>query len=230
VVAEHGDALYVECSADADVGLPDGPDLMDREQWRRANPSYPLRTPEASMLRMRVNLTNDDSWRREALGVWDTDGVTAWPVIGRSTWEARAIGLAEVPVAGRVAFGVKFSADGERVGVGVAVQPEVGPCHVEALGVRPVSAGLVGVEEWLVDRARSGAMVLLDGKAGTGDLLAALVAAGAPRRRVRVASTDEAITADASGAAGAGRAGAGGGPAEDRRRRRLGLAGGDPGD
>lgn len=61
------DGVYIECSADPDA------DLDDRKQWAKANPSYPLRTPVESMLRLRSNLTSDDAWRREALGIWPPD-------------------------------------------------------------------------------------------------------------------------------------------------------------
>jgi hypothetical protein len=37
---DSDETLYIEISADRDA------DSMDREQWRKANPSYPHRTPE----------------------------------------------------------------------------------------------------------------------------------------------------------------------------------------
>ncbi|MFD4294147.1 terminase [Rhodococcus sp. NPDC058532] len=58
------ETLYVEMSADEDA------DPDDRAQWRKANASYPHRTPERAMLRLRKALSLD-SFRREALGVWD---------------------------------------------------------------------------------------------------------------------------------------------------------------
>jgi hypothetical protein len=61
------DAVYVECSAEPDA------DPEDRAQWAVANPSFPHRTPLRSMLRLRKNLPSDDSWKREALGIWDPD-------------------------------------------------------------------------------------------------------------------------------------------------------------
>lgn len=57
--------LYIETSADR------GADPMDRGQWRKANPSFPRRTTERAMLRLRKKLRNEDSWAREALGIWD---------------------------------------------------------------------------------------------------------------------------------------------------------------
>jgi phage terminase large subunit-like protein len=70
---ESDGTLYIEMSADR------GADPMDRAQWRKANPSFPRRTSERAMLRLRKKLKNDDSWRREALGVWDEEVGGALP-------------------------------------------------------------------------------------------------------------------------------------------------------
>jgi hypothetical protein len=56
--------FYVEFGADPD-SEPD-----DRSQWPKMNPSYPLRTPLESMLRMRENIPDEDSWNRESRGIW----------------------------------------------------------------------------------------------------------------------------------------------------------------
>lgn len=74
--------VYVEFSADQNA------DPDDREQWAKANPSYPSRTPAESMERMRENLTDDDSYLREALGVWDAVGTDQ--VIPADKWAAVA--------------------------------------------------------------------------------------------------------------------------------------------
>lgn len=68
------DSLYVECSADHDA------DPEDREQWAKANPSYPHRTPLRSLLRLRKNLPGTESWAREALGIWDADDTQEGPI------------------------------------------------------------------------------------------------------------------------------------------------------
>ncbi|ADG96556.1 Terminase [Segniliparus rotundus DSM 44985] len=77
---ESEGTLYVELSADR------GCDVEDREQWRKANPSYPHRTSERAMLRLRKNLL-EDSFRREALGVWD-EVSTHQAVVKDSVWRA----------------------------------------------------------------------------------------------------------------------------------------------
>lgn len=86
LAGETADQVYVEFSADPDAQLD------DMTQWPKMNPSYPHRTPLASMLRMRENIPDDDSWRREAMGIWDadTDG-DPWGVIDRRTWGLRIV-------------------------------------------------------------------------------------------------------------------------------------------
>lgn len=72
ITGASDDQMYVEIAAD------DEADLEDRKQWAKANPSYPHRTPLEAMLRMRQNIPDDDSWRREALGLWDADEGQPW--------------------------------------------------------------------------------------------------------------------------------------------------------
>jgi len=73
-VVVGAEQLYVECSADVDA------DPDDQAQWRKANPSFPHRTPLRSMLRLRANLPDLNSWMREALGVWDADDTQEGPI------------------------------------------------------------------------------------------------------------------------------------------------------
>jgi len=193
---QAGDSLYVECSADANVGAPGGPSLDDPLQVEKANPSYPHRTPAVAVKRLRKNLTSDEGWRREGLGVWDGDGGKSWSTIAHQQWSDLAISPDDAPTTGTLAYAVKFSTDGERVGAAVALSPEAGPVHVEALGVSRMADGTAHLVEWLAARWRQG-LIVVDGKAGAGDLANELVAAGVPRRRVHLVTVDEAITAHA---------------------------------
>lgn len=61
--------FYVEFSADPD-SKPD-----DVKQFPIMNPSFPHRTPMEAMERMRENIPDDDSWNREARGIWPKSGM-----------------------------------------------------------------------------------------------------------------------------------------------------------
>lgn len=78
VTGESEGTLYIELSSDRDA------DSMDRDQWRKANPSFPKRTSERALLRLHKKLP-DDSWRREALGIWD-DFSRFVPVVAPRVW------------------------------------------------------------------------------------------------------------------------------------------------
>lgn len=67
LAGESDDTVYLEFSADPTA------DPNDRDQWAKANPSYPFRTSDASIQRMRRNLGEESFWR-EGLGVWDSEG------------------------------------------------------------------------------------------------------------------------------------------------------------
>ncbi|QCB93307.1 hypothetical protein [Cellulomonas shaoxiangyii] len=181
--------MYVEFSADP------GAKWDDKAQRAKANPSYPLRTNDKAINRLHKLLTGPGDFDREALGIWDSDTKTPG-IINLDDWDDLAMAAADAPTNGSLAYAVKFSADGERVGAAVALRPDDGPVHVEALGVSLMADGTAPLVQWLAERWRKGHIVL-DGKAGAGDLANELVAAGVPRRRIHLVTVDEAITAHA---------------------------------
>ena len=191
----HGHAVYVECSADPNVGQPHGPSLDDREQLRKANPSYPHRTPQESVDRLRANLKSDDSWRREGLGVWD-ELVSAKATITKAKWTDRHVEV--VPREGKAGYAVKFSADGARVALAVArFNAANETIHVEVVKVATLAAGTGWLEDWLTDRVRGSAGVVIDGKSGQGPLVTALRNRRVPERLILTPSVDWVIAAHA---------------------------------
>ena len=105
---------YVELSADESA------DPDDHVQWAKANPSFPHRTPVESMERMRENLTDDDSFKREALGIWDPVGSSR--VIDEQTWNGAA-DPASMPI--------------ERLTLAIDVPPDRSLASVSLAGMRP---------------------------------------------------------------------------------------------
>ena len=143
---------YIELSADRNA------DSDDREAWMQANPSYPLRTKEQAILRMR-QLLQEDSFRREALGIWDETGSAG--VISRATWDATTI--TERPDGGTVSFGVDMPPDRSEISIGACARYPDGTAHVELAECRSTHEhGTMWAVDWLAERWPHTAAVVID--------------------------------------------------------------------
>lgn len=182
---EDADVLYIEFSAD------EGSSPDDRAAWRKANPSFPHRTSEGAILRMRKLLGSVESFRREGLGIWDKvqRGRSAF---APGKWEARA---GAPPVSGPTVFGVKFTPDGSHVALAGAVRGPDGVVHVEGIREAPMSDGTQWLVDFLVERKTTAALFVIDGKAGVGYLTTALAAERVGKKVVKVPTVDEVIMA-----------------------------------
>lgn len=174
--------LYIEMSADRDS------DPMDREQWRKANPSFPHRTSERAMLRLRKKLKNPDSWRREALGIWDEVTKQFSPING-PLWED---GVDVGPAADARPTAVAVDASHDR-------QLSIGACWVEGEEKAHVEEVWAGVDEpaaleWLLANTDRRMPVLIDSYSPAASLIPALKA-----RKRRVITTGSMDMAKACG-------------------------------
>lgn len=136
-----GNMVYVEFSADADA------DPDDEEQWAKANPSFPSRTPVESIERMRENLTDDDSFKREALGIWDA--VSNTRVIDELSWDAA--GDAASMAVERLTLSIEVPPGRKSAAVGLAGRRPDGRWHVELDEERN---GVDWAIPWVVERAK----------------------------------------------------------------------------
>ncbi|GAA2545737.1 hypothetical protein GCM10009861_01910 [Neomicrococcus aestuarii] len=185
---EDEDILYVEFSADEKANP------NDRKQWAIANPSFPHRTTETAILRMKKLLGSEDSFKREALGIWDETSLTR-KAVNFDKWAACSISSTDVPRDGIRVFAVKFSIDGSAIGLAAATRPANGPVHVEAIKQAPSSNGTAWLIDWLVERKESTAQIVIEGKSGVGYLVNALRTEGIPESVIKTPSADEAIAA-----------------------------------
>lgn len=170
---ESDGTLYIEFSADR------GADPMDRDQWRKANPSFPNRTSERAMLRLRKKLKNPDSWRREALGIWDQITKQFSPINGALWAEGVDVGPSD---------GTKPAA--LAVDMSHAREISAGACWLEAdsAHVEEVWAGVdePAAVEWIVARAGRRIPVMIDAKSPASSMIPALRA-----RKVKVLTGNE---------------------------------------
>lgn len=193
---EKSNMVYIEFSADLDAGLD------DRKQWLKANPSYPERTSDEAFERMRENLTDDESFRREALGIWSevTSGTSRF--IDEDEWTRT--GVDEAPD-GLASFGVAFSYDGLQVAVAGARRHDDGVFTelIDSLtGVMPSS--LADLADWLAERKDTAAEFAISGAAGATTLAELLEARGVPKKQVHVFNAAEYFAACSGFADGIG--------------------------
>jgi len=132
--------VYVEFGADPKS------DPDDRDQWAKANPSFPHRTPVESMERMRENLTDDDSFKREALGIWDAEDSAR--VIDEDSWN-RAADPASMAI-DRLSLAIDVPPNRSIASVALSGQRADGRWHVELDDSRK---GVDWVIPWVVSRA-----------------------------------------------------------------------------
>lgn len=161
------DMLYVELGADRDC------DLDDRTAWAKANPSYPRRTSEQAILRMR-NLLAEDSFRREALGIWD-ETATAY-AISPDLWKAAETD--DVPDGGTVSFGIDMPPDRSVLTIGAALRYADGSAVIQMANIKDArQAGTMWAVDWLAERWPKTASVVIDAQSPAMSLLPELKAA-----------------------------------------------------
>lgn len=163
---ESEGTLYIEMSADP------GADPMDRKQWRKANPSYPRRTTERAMLRLRKKLRSAESWNREALGIWDE--LRKDYAFGAGKWELCSV---EDPGPAVDAIALSVSMDRMHASIGAAGLVQVD--DVDRLMVAAVNrqegTGWLVPEAWRIHVERECPVVVARSAA---DLIPALEAVG----------------------------------------------------
>lgn len=169
-------------------------DIRDPEVWAACNPALGIRL-NLSVIEDELAELSPDGFARERLGVWASDlGTVAPPVIHADLWGN--VATDDPPDGdGVLAYGVKFSPDGQTVAVSVALRPDEGPVHVEGIHHRSMIDGTAWLVEWLIDRKAVASLVVVDGKSGAGDLVRSLQGAGVPSRRILTPTTDQVITA-----------------------------------
>lgn len=174
--------LYIEMSADR------GADPMDREQWAKANPSFPRRTSERAMLRLRKKLKNADSWAREALGIWDeAKGRTPFP-----SWPDCVTDVAPPADTPPTALGVDMSHERAIAITGCWVDPAVpDDSHLELLSM-DFTGNTAAAVDWIAKRAGRRMLVVIDATSPAASMITALQARKVNVRKTSVADMGKA--------------------------------------
>lgn len=182
-------ALYAEFSAT--TGAPvqvNEPGFWDA--MAEANPSYPTRTSKRAIKRLRKLLTNDDDFRREAQGIWDSDGRVS--LFEAGAWDdarkdSRPDGLIVDALALAVSIDLAHSA------IVAGSEDEAGGVWVKPLHHGPGTKGVV--ERCVELQAAFDVDVVIDGRGPGAVLIPHLEKAGV---RLHIASTGDVLDAFAN--------------------------------
>ena len=150
--------------------IPDMGDVLAvLELVYQTNPGMGYRIREDVMLDVIRTATSPDGFAREFLGWWSPKAGKIHPALDVAAWKALATDEPDLDPE-RIAYGVRFSVDGQWVALAAAAQTGK-VTHLELLEVRPVAEGLAWLSEWLGDRVDTACSAGIDGKAGTQALM-----------------------------------------------------------
>lgn len=169
-------------------------DTSDVSRWYDTNPALGIRL-DLEFTQTEHDTLSKDGFARERLGWWsDESGVNA--VFKKAEWEACAIKKGLPPDdKDIIAYGVKFSADGANVALSAAVKNPNRKTLVECLEYGLIVNGINKLADWLIERKKTCAICVIDGKAHTGALYQKLIEGGFPAKALKIANTTEVCTA-----------------------------------
>lgn len=151
-----GDCLHLWHSDD--VG-----DVQNKDRWYFTNPSLGFQLLEEALEKDATKMA-PDVFAREHLGFLAKKRELMNYAIDGKKWAAC---MSDEPKPeGKTAYGVKFTADGSTVCLAGAVIPEDGPARISIIEVKSTGQGLQWLADWLNDRYKKAACVVIDGRNG----------------------------------------------------------------
>lgn len=175
----EGKMGWIEWGAD-EIG-----DVHDESRWYEYNPSMGLLIDLAA-IRGESEQMAPDVFARERLGWWAPPECAGIYALDRAKWAACETGR---PMnGGKLAFGVKFSSDGQRVGVSWARAERGAGSYVELYDVAGAAGGTAQIADMLLRHADEIAAVCIDGKSGAAALDRRLRDGGFPRKAIAMGS------------------------------------------
>ena len=179
--------------------IPPAHDFSDvADACYATNPALGIRLDEG-FTQTEFHRLSVDGFARERLGWWLNGGRTN-TLIREADWDRLAVCKNKVPTdaqPNKKAFGVKFTPDGTKVAICVAIKQPDGTVHTELTnnGYRLCLNGTRWICDFLMERKDTTAAVAIDGLSGANVLIKQLYDAGYPKRAVQVPGTQGVITA-----------------------------------
>lgn len=184
IAGESESACWHEWSVES-VG-----DVNDESRWEDANPALGYRLTRES-IESELSSMSEDGFARERLGWWIEGARNA--VFDKGRWDALA--TEKPPDRGKIAYGVKFSVDGSTVALSAALKPRNGKPHVEVIEHRSTASGASWLADWIEQRWRKAAIIVIDGKSGAQPLVEELRRRKVGKTAVCTPSTGDVVSA-----------------------------------
>ena len=143
-------------------------DVSDRKRWALANPALGRRMKETT-IEGELQQMDSDTFARERLGWWSPINNDQDYAIDKVKWDACS--SKETKPDGKTAYGIKFSADGSIVALCGAVCPEDKKARISLIKLKSTDRGVQWLADWLNERYKSAACVVIDGKNGVDFLI-----------------------------------------------------------
>ncbi len=179
---------YTEWSAGYGGTLPL---TMDEALWRRTNPSYGILI-QPDTIEGEVAEMDEDKFCHQRLGWWSGRS-EAKTLIPAELWDGRA--KADPDPWERIAYGVKFTRDGQCVALSVCTVGADGQAYIDFIRSEMTTNGIAWLVSWLRQRSDECCGIAIDGMAGATDLAIQLASAGVPKNAIMVARPADAIAA-----------------------------------
>lgn len=143
-------------------------DVSDRQRWADSNPALGRRMQE-STIAAECEQMDEDTFARERLGWWSPINNDQDYAMDKAKWEACASG--QLKPEGKTAYGIKFTPDGAIVALCGAVCPKNGPARISLIDFRTTERGIQWLADWLNQRYKKAACVVIDGRNGVDFLI-----------------------------------------------------------
>ena len=172
-------------------------DVTDYKRVEATNPALGYRL-QTSVIDGELNSMEADGFARERLGWWASQSHKV--LIDSEEWKSLAIPKNKIPkdeAPNRKAEGVKFTPDGSKVAVAVAVLQPDGNVHLEIIdnGYRLALSGARWITDYLISRKDSTAAVAIDGMSGANVLVDQLGNEGYPPKALMIPGTGGVVAA-----------------------------------
>lgn len=154
-------------------------DVTDKERWYATNPSLGSILDEEYTETELADLS-PEGFARERLGWW-SPASAASAVIGAELWEKTAIEAIGDRYRKRMAFGLKFSADGATYALVGCKADSKGRAAVETVEMGTTEAGTRELAQWLYGRRGECCAVAVDGLSNTDAFCKAMDELKSPR-------------------------------------------------